>query len=144
MEGMVAEELVEFVRLYGVGEDCKLEADIWVERLVIKLLEVTHGQWIFRNLMVHDSVSGVLVTKDKEELQLEIEKQKELGGEGLAEQDKWMMEVNLGDLEKTTGESQYYWLVSIQTARETFNLRQQRRHQTSGAGNTDHGGGELS
>ena len=85
MEGMVANKLVEFVRLYGVGDDCKLEAEIWMERLVIKLLEVTHGQWIFRNLMVHDSILGVLVTKDKEELQLAIEKQKELGGDGLAE-----------------------------------------------------------
>ena len=139
MEGMVANELVEFVRLYGVGDMCKLEAEIWVERLIIKLLEVTHGQWIFRNLMVHDSVSGALVTKDKEDLQLEIEKQKELGGEGLAEQDRWMMEVNLDDLESTTGESQYYWLVAVQTARETFNLRQQRRHQTRGADTVDRG-----
>ena len=82
MEGMVSAELVEFVKLYGVGEDCKLEAEIWVEKLVIKLLEVTHGQWIFRNLMVHDSISGALVTKDKETLQEEIENQKELGGKG--------------------------------------------------------------
>ena len=34
MEGMVANELVEFVRLYGVGDTCKLVAEIWVERLV--------------------------------------------------------------------------------------------------------------
>jgi hypothetical protein len=33
--------------------------------------------------MVHDSISGALVTKDKETLQEEIEKQKELGGEAL-------------------------------------------------------------
>ena len=144
MEGMVAAEMVEFVKLYGVGEDCKLEAEIWVERLVIKLLEVTHGQWIYRNLMVHDSISGVLVTRDKEELQMEIEKQRELGGEGLVEQDKWMMEVNLDDLEKTTGEAQYYWLVAIQAAREAYNLRHQRRHQTRGAGVRGHREEEIS
>ncbi len=45
--------------------------------------------------MVHDSVSGAFVTKDKEDLQLEIEKQKELGGEVLAEQVRWRMEFNL-------------------------------------------------
>jgi hypothetical protein len=131
MEGMVAAEMVEFVKLYGVGEDCKLEAEIWVERLVIKLL-------------VHDSISGVLVTRDKEELQMEIEKQRELGGEGLVEQDKWMMEVNLDDLEKTTGEAQYYWLVAIQAAREAYNLRHQRRHQTRGAGVRGHREEEIS
>ena len=31
MEGMVANELVEFVGLYGVGDTCKLVAEIWVE-----------------------------------------------------------------------------------------------------------------
>ena len=113
-------------------------------KLVIKLLEVTHGQWIFRNLMVHDSILGVLVTRDKEELQVEIEKQKELGGEGLAEQDKWMLEVNLADLEKMTGESQYYWLVAVQAAREAYNLRHQRRQLTRGADITDHGGEVIS
>ena len=90
--------------------------------------------------MVHDSVSGAFVTKDKEDLQLEIEKQKELGGEGLAEQDGWMMEVNLDNLENTAGESQYYWLVAIQAAREAFNSRQQRRHETRCADTVDRGG----
>ena len=47
-------------------------------------------------------------------------------------------------LEKTTGESQYYWLVAVQAARETFNLCHQQRQQMSGAGNTDHGGEEIS
>ena len=54
-----------------------------------------------------------------------------MGGDGSAEKDKWMLEVNLDDLEQTTGESQYYWLVAVQTARETFNLRNQRDNKSA-------------
>jgi hypothetical protein len=45
----------------------------------------------------------------KEELQREIESQQEMGIEGLMEEDQYMAEVNLGDLEGTTGKRQEYW-----------------------------------
>jgi hypothetical protein len=35
----------------------------------------------------------------REQLLRELEKQIELGGEGLAEEDQWMLEVDLGDLD---------------------------------------------
>jgi hypothetical protein len=37
----------------------------------------------------------------------------ELGEAGLLEEDNWMLEVNLGDLENTSGEQEQYWLVAI-------------------------------
>ena len=52
------------------------------------------------------------------ELQSEMEQQIELGGEGLNEQDKYLLEINLEDLEHSSGEDQYYWLLAIQSARE--------------------------
>ena len=72
-------------------------------------------------------------------MQLEIEKQMELGGEGLEESDKWMMEVNLDNLEQSTGEPNYYWLVAVQAARESYNLRHRRRQTNSSGTNSDHG-----
>ena len=67
--------------------------------LVTKLLlEVTHGQWLYRNIQVHDKISGTLVTLRKEELQLEIERQQELGTTGLLNEDCYLVECNLGDL----------------------------------------------
>ena len=48
---------------------------MWMSGLVVKLLEITHGHYIYRNLRVHDDVAGKLVTERKEELQLEIERQ---------------------------------------------------------------------
>ena len=90
-----------------------LSLDKWAKGLAIKLLEATHGQWLYRNMLVHDTVSVLKAAESKEELQREIEDQIELGGLGLDEQDRYLLEINLEDLETSTGEDQYYWLIAI-------------------------------
>jgi hypothetical protein len=50
----------------------------------------------------------------------------ETGGNGLLEEDQWMMEVNLGDLENASGEQEQYWLVAIKAAREAVHLKRKR------------------
>ena len=59
---------------------------------------------MYRNVMVHDSTTGTFITKIKEEIQLEIERQKDLGSEGLFEEYKFLAEVWLEDLESTNGD----------------------------------------
>ena len=39
------------------------------------------------------------------------------------EEDKYLLEVNLDDLENTSGEQQEYWLLAIRAAREARRLR---------------------
>ena len=92
-------------------------------------MEITHGQWLYRNVQVHDSQSGVLATLRKEELQKLIEEQIELGGEGLDDDDKFLLEINLEDLETTSGETQEYWLLAILAARDARILREQEQSE---------------
>ena len=47
----------------------------------------------------------------------------ELGGSGLDEQDRYLLEINLEDLDTSTGEDQYYWLIAIRAARADRILR---------------------
>jgi hypothetical protein len=51
----------------------------------------------------------------------------EMDTAGLLEEDHWMMEVNLGDMETLSGEWEEYWLLAIRAAREAATLT---RHQT--------------
>ena len=77
-----------------------------------RLLEVTHGQWLYRNVQVHD----VNASLRKEEIIAEIEKQQEMGEEGLLPEDRYLLEINLDDMEITSGEKQEYWLLAIRAA----------------------------
>ena len=49
---------------------------------------------------------------------MEIENQIALRGGGLDEGDRYLLEINLDDLETTSGETQAYWLLAIIAARE--------------------------
>jgi len=52
-----------------------------------------------------------------------IAEQQERGEDGLLEEDRWLLEVNLDDLETTSGETQAYWLLAIKAARRVYLLR---------------------
>ena len=59
----------------------------------------------------------------KEELMKEIEHQLDLGEEGLAEEDKFLLECNFDELATTNGKQQEYWILAIHAAREACRLR---------------------
>ena len=92
--------------------------------LIIKLLEMTHGQWLYCILVVHNETSDALANKRKEELQAQIEELKDLGGEDLLEEDKYLIEINLEDLECSSGERQTYWLLAVETYKRKRLLQQ--------------------
>jgi hypothetical protein len=52
-----------------------------------------------------------------------IEAQQDMGWEDLTVEDQYLVEVNLEDLEHTSGERQEYWLVVIEAAREASRLQ---------------------
>jgi hypothetical protein len=101
----------------------------WSSGLITRLLEITHGQWVYWNFIVHNPVLGTIATARKEELLWEIKRQQELGDAGLLEEDKYIAEVNLEGLETTPGERQHYWLLAIKTAWKAKILREKREQQ---------------
>ncbi len=93
MEGMISKNIELLQQEYATVYGMKLLLSAWSRGLITKLLEVTHGQCIYRNPLVHDRMAGILATQKKEELHAAIEAQQELGPEGLAEEDKFLLEV---------------------------------------------------
>jgi hypothetical protein len=55
-------------------------------------------------IQIHDRCKGTQVTLPNEELQKEIEAQQEMGYHGLLNEDQYLAEANLEDLQKTSGE----------------------------------------
>jgi len=87
MEGMVCKEIRVIQHTHSIVTGLRCNTERWGRELVTLLLEVTHGQWLYRNVQVHDRITGTLATPRKEELQMEIVCQQELGMEGLLEDD---------------------------------------------------------
>ena len=107
MEGMISKEVLEIQAEFTAVGAGSMTTVNWAKGLAIKLLEITHSQWLYRNVVVHDAVGGLKAAQRKQELQAEIKRQIEQGGEGLDEQDIYLLEINLEDLEHSLGEEQY-------------------------------------
>ena len=123
MEGMVPKGLQEIQSTYSAIEGSNISPEQWTVGVIIKLMETTHCQWLYWCIQVHDKAQGTQATLRKEELQKEIETQQDLGYEGLLEEDQYIAEVNLEDLETSSGERQEYWLVAIRAVQEACLLR---------------------
>ncbi len=78
------------------------------DRASYTLLQVTHAQWIYRCLLVHDRTFGTLITLHKTELLKESAIQSSMGAEIIMEDNKYLLKCNLLDLATTNGEQQEY------------------------------------
>ena len=136
LEGMILKEITNIQQQYYAVNGSHMSLEKWCSGLITRLLKITHGQWLYRNYVVHDPVSGTIATAKKEELLLEIEQQRELGDAGLLEENKYLAKVNLEEMASSLGERQHYWLLAIQTARNHYALRAQRESQQMVRGNT--------
>jgi len=122
MMGMLSTQMAAVQSAYLLQHQSTLSVSKWLSGLITQLLQATHCQWIYRCVLVHDKATGTLISAHKEELLKEIEHQLTLGGEGLMEEDKFLLECNFDDLISTNGEQQEYWILAIQAAREACRL----------------------
>jgi hypothetical protein len=139
MEGMVCKGMRNIQETYTQVEGSNILSIQWTQGLIIKLLEATHGQWLYRCMQIHDRVPGTQATARKEEIQLAIEAHQEMGMEDLLEKNQYLAEVNLEDLESTSGERQEYWLIAIRAVREGSILQGGRQPNSRGRNITRRG-----
>ncbi len=117
MEGMFSVHLICIQNDYHQWSGEGLSAKVWASQLVIRLLEITHGQWVYRNIQVHDEKYGTLRTAQKEQILQDIEAEMELGFDGFLDMDRSLASVALEDLEHRGGQNQEYWLAAVRAAR---------------------------
>ncbi len=136
LEGMICKEITGIQQQYYALNGSKMSLEKCSSGLITRLLEITYGQWVYQNFIVHYLVLGTIVTARKEELSQEIKWQQELGDKGLLEEDKYLAEVNLEGLETTSRERQHYWLLAIKTTWKAKILREQQEQQQTVSRNT--------
>jgi hypothetical protein len=122
MMGMLSTHMADVQSAYLLQHHNFRPASRWISGLITQLLQVTHLQWIYRCVLVHDRATGTLVSAHKEELMKEIAHQLEMGEDGLAAEDRFLLECNYDELATTNGKQQEYWILAIQAAREAHHL----------------------
>ena len=89
--------------------------ETWLSGFVSQLLAMTHAQWIYRCITKHHRTKGTKALAKREEVVKEVNRQRLLGEEAMADEDRWMLEV---DLDQSSMEDQQYWLHAVEAARQ--------------------------
>jgi len=63
MEEMVCKEIRAIQRTHSSVTGLQCNTERWGRELVTRLLEVMHGQWLYRIVQVHDRITGTLTTQ---------------------------------------------------------------------------------
>ena len=132
MEGMICKEARQLHEEYRIACGSWTTGIQWKKGLIIKLVEATHGQWLYRNIKVHDKIAGLAVTAHKEEIQQQIEAQQAIGYDGFLEEDAFLGECNLNNLETTSGVEEQYWLLAVKAAWEAASIEGGQEGATRG------------
>ncbi len=113
MEGMLSKKLECIQGDYHANTGESIAGLAWAKQHLVRLLEVTHGQWIYRNIQVRDEQQETIRTQEKEALQRDIEEELRFGFDGFLDMDKSLADATLGDLERSAGERQEYGLLAV-------------------------------
>ena len=106
LEGMISKEVAELQRDCDRSQGKNRGVNTWAAKLVTQLMEITYGQWLYRNPQPGGARSSIRVARkrtERKDYMDEIERCQELGPEALLEEDQCLLQVNLGDMESLSG-----------------------------------------
>jgi hypothetical protein len=72
MEGYVLTHFYAMQNFHLAMSSSYLNGATWAKQFISKLLHVTHSQWIFHNISLHDKINGYLHKKKSEEKSLSL------------------------------------------------------------------------
>ena len=80
----------------------------WTKQFITKILQITHSQWIYLNISLHNKRHGYLHHKKSEYLMMEMKSLADLAPEDVPEASKFLLEINFTELSKYHIETQKY------------------------------------
>jgi hypothetical protein len=71
--GMVSIKFLLIQSSHSTESNSSFHATWWISGFITQLLQVTHTQWIYQCVLVHERTTGTLISTHKEDLLKEIE-----------------------------------------------------------------------
>ena len=93
-----------------------LNGEDWTKQFISKLLQITHAQWIIRNISLHDKTQGYLRNKKADEILQIINEFAEVSPEEIPNDCRFLLEINFTELANSHLETQTYWTLAMDTA----------------------------
>ncbi len=116
MEGYISTHFYAIQSFHLAMSSSYLNGADWAEQFILKLLHITHSQWIFCNISLHNYINGYLYKKKSEEIMLELESLARIAPEDVPAESHFLLEINFSKLSKFHIKSKKYWILAVNAA----------------------------
>lgn len=115
-DGKLAIAIKHFQQNHLLHSRINVLIDSWMKGFIEQLHIMLHEQWLCRNLFKHHRTQGTKALEAREELQVEIERQLELGCEDLPEHSRCLLDICPEHVYGMPTDRQQYWLNAAEAA----------------------------
>ena len=115
-EGKILKDFAWIQRAHCAGAPWQMNGDDWTKHFISHILQISHSQWIFRNITLHDKVRGTLRLKERKEVLKEVGQLIETDPADVPMESRFLLEFDFDSLYRTSFEKQTYWVRAIKAA----------------------------
>jgi hypothetical protein len=115
-EGYISTHFYEIQTFHLAMSSSYLNGLDWTKQFITKILQITHSQWIYQNISLHNKCHGYLHHKKSGELMMEMESLANLAPEDVPEASRFLLEINFTELLKPHGKTQKHWTIAVNAA----------------------------
>ncbi len=135
MEGKISKSLLQLQKSHLANANTMMTGGLWAKEFISRVLHITHSQWLFRNVSLHDKTDGYLQANKRRELLMEIDRLMDTDPDSLPPDCQYLLEIDFNSLAASSAVKQTYWLYAIKAARQAGRRAvAPRRRRRSGAG----------
>ena len=131
MEGKLSKEIFALQGFYMIGSPALLTIASWSKQLVSKILLLSHSQWIYRNVSLHNKNTGYLALQSRKKSLAQIEALAELPPAGVPKEYKYLLEMDFNSLLTSPQENHCYWIYAMQAAHRAGRRTAHQQHRRS-------------
>ena len=131
MEGKVSTALFRLQESALTHSSSTMTIGSWAKKFTTHLLHITHAQWVFRNVTLHDASVGYRMECRRTALLREIDALSTTDPQSLPEGRRYLLEMDFSSLLEASAEKQSYWLLAVRAAVKAGRRTRQREYRLS-------------
>ncbi len=93
-----------------------LNEEDWPKQFISKILQITHSQWIFQNISLHDWTHEYLHNKKDNKIMQQLNVLLDLAPDDVPEASRFLLEINLSEPSTSHLETQKFWMLAMDAA----------------------------
>jgi hypothetical protein len=121
-EGYISTHFYDIQSFHLAMSSSYLNEEDLTKQFISKLLQITHSQWIYHNISLHNRQHSYLHTKNTADIMRVIEYLSSLAPKGVPKVSRFLLEINFTELSKFHIKTQKYWTQAVKAARTAQEL----------------------